>query len=60
MQKEKLVEESESDSGSDRNPSDGNLDDKLVRMVLPVNNRGKGNAIISDKGESSKQAAQPS
>jgi hypothetical protein len=46
MQKEKLVEESEGDSGSDKNPSDGNLDDKLVRMVLPVNNRGKGINII--------------
>jgi hypothetical protein len=46
MQNEKLIVESDSDSGSDGNPSDGNLDDKLVKMVLPVNNRGKGRTII--------------
>ena len=48
LQNDKLAEESESDSGSDRNPSDGNLDEKLVRMVLPVNSKGKGMLITSN------------
>ncbi len=38
-------EEEESSSGSDDSPSDGNLNEKLIKFVIPVSKNGKGMQI---------------
>ena len=41
-----LKENLSSDSGSDDNPSDGALNEKVITLVLPVNANGKGIFMI--------------
>ena len=47
-----IKEDEDSASGSDDNPSDGNLNEKMIKVVLPVNKKGKGISINSGQRES--------